>query len=618
MPERPGIPCPICGEPLPRGSESCRNCGATVSEPVLRRLMRFLSVDSTKAHDLYRAGIRSPGDLQGRTVDEVLSGQAPAVLYLCTECGAFVSSADKTCGRCGAVLEEEPAQVEAAPEGPEAPAPEPAAPEAAGPEPTMVLCLSCGAPVLEGQEVCDVCGKPVSGVPAAPPEGGSPATEETLEAEFAKLLAAAPSEEEQAEQAAADLDRLATDVAAEEVPEELSPEEELAEAPAEVPEAAPEEAPAAAREVRPAAELGIAKLVTLPSRKRSLVERLREVDLLAAVAVLAPAAYVAGTPSEAGPWAVVAAFSSILAVALALAFLDPVPVRPSRRSLLLSLLGGVLLLVVPVHNAAGLVAPDAADAALLVFGIVLIASGAYPFRDLPAAQGPWHAALPALVALSAAVAAGLPTGSSTVSAGTWIALAAAVVASAVLVLRVRQVEMRLSAAIRRAQEAASQGDYAGAIGELDRAIRLGGERGSDAPWYSKGAALVVLGQYEEAMACIDTALKINPRNEVAWVNKGNALVRLGRTVDALRCYNSALKVNPRYEVAWNNKGNALARLGKFEDALRCYERALAIDASYRGAWVNKGYVLAKIGDFEAAARCADEALRLGAPGGAAS
>ena len=209
-------------------------------------------------------------------------------------------------------------------------------------------------------------------------------------------------------------------------------------------------------------------------------------------------------------------------------------------------------------------------------------------------------------------------GPPALAAGTAAVLGLAVAASAAIVLRGHWVDARVSRAVHRAEELATRRDYRGAIAELDRAIALTGERGSEAPWYSKGAALVVLGRYEEAMACIDTALRINPRNEVAWVNKGNALVRTGRLVDALRCYNSAIKVNPRYEVAWNNKGNALARLGKFGDALRCYERALALDRTYRGAWVNKGYVLTKIGDFEGAAACADEVLRLGGPRGVAA
>src|SRR2546422_5119789 len=112
MPEPEGIPCPICGESLFEGAEACTNCGAAVSETALRGLMKAFEIDSAKAHDLFRAGVRSAGDLGGRSVGAVLEAKAPAVLYLCPECGAFVSSADKTCGKCGAKLAEEAMDLE--------------------------------------------------------------------------------------------------------------------------------------------------------------------------------------------------------------------------------------------------------------------------------------------------------------------------------------------------------------------------------------------------------------------------------------------------------------------------------------------------------------------------
>ena len=175
---------------------------------------------------------------------------------------------------------------------------------------------------------------------------------------------------------------------------------------------------------------------------------------------------------------------------------------------------------------------------------------------------------------------------------------------------------RRANAIRTAL-AGAQGDYARrnleeTVAGYDRAIHLTDEGIApvDLPWYGKGAALVLLGRYEEALRAVDRALDINPKNEVAWLNKGNALMRVGRVLDALRCFNAAIKVNAAYEVAWNNKGNALARLGRHEEALRCYDQALAIDPRYRDAWANKGYVLTRLGRYEEAAACADHVIPL--------
>src|SRR5207247_1678111 len=95
-------------------------------------------------------------------------------------------------------------------------------------------------------------------------------------------------------------------------------------------------------------------------------------------------------------------------------------------------------------------------------------------------------------------------------------------------------------------------EYEQSLGEYARAIATARADvpGAEIPWYGKGATLILLGRYEEALRAIDTALDINPRNEVAWVNKGNALTRMGQLMDALRCFNAAIKVNPLFEVAW--------------------------------------------------------------------
>ncbi len=179
-------------------------------------------------------------------------------------------------------------------------------------------------------------------------------------------------------------------------------------------------------------------------------------------------------------------------------------------------------------------------------------------------------------------------------------------------LRERRTSVAAHREIAKGERDLARQDYAGSVKDFDRAIALGpkGAPGEELPWYGKGASLILLGQYDEALRAIDKALDLNPRNEVAWLNKGNALTRMGRLIDALRCFNAAIHVNPAYEVAWNNKGNTLARLGHYDEALACYERALELDAEYRGAWMNKGYVLTKIGRYEEATACADRVLRL--------
>ncbi|MDO9537648.1 MAG: tetratricopeptide repeat protein [Thermoplasmata archaeon] len=125
----------------------------------------------------------------------------------------------------------------------------------------------------------------------------------------------------------------------------------------------------------------------------------------------------------------------------------------------------------------------------------------------------------------------------------------------------------------------------------------------DVPWYSKGSALILMGQFEEGIKCLDMALAINPNNEVTWVNKGNAHSKQGERNIAVECYRRAIECNPFYEIAWNNMGNAHARQKEYVEALKHYNRAIKINQNYDDAWINKGYVLAKMGKREQAIKC---------------
>ena len=154
-------------------------------------------------------------------------------------------------------------------------------------------------------------------------------------------------------------------------------------------------------------------------------------------------------------------------------------------------------------------------------------------------------------------------------------------------------------------------------GEFDKAMKYytraierkrGDESGYDLAYYSKGTALLNMGNTVEALKYLNRAIKDNPDNEMAWNNRGIALAKLGLEDAALKSYDRAIMINPNYEVAWNNKGNALARMGRYEEALRCYDRALRINPDYRDAWMNKGYVLIKLDRYREAKECVEHIL----------
>jgi tetratricopeptide (TPR) repeat protein len=61
-------------------------------------------------------------------------------------------------------------------------------------------------------------------------------------------------------------------------------------------------------------------------------------------------------------------------------------------------------------------------------------------------------------------------------------------------------------------------------------------------WYNKGVSLENLGKYQEAIACYDIALEINPSDAMAWGGKGIAEDKLNRTQEAIISYKHFLRL----------------------------------------------------------------------------
>ncbi len=618
--------CPVCQEPMPPDETECENCGACVIDEAVVRLCRAFGIQREKALALFEKGFRNPKQLQDRTVDDVLQSGENGLLFLCTNCGGFVATGDAKCPRCGAEFETEEAE----------PAEEKDILD-------LVLCPVCGADNDPAWKECEICGEPLGGTEEPPGEAPAPPA---VASEPASLP---PTPEPSAGPQALDriddiLEELEEPVAAKQgppvrrrqkLPKVARPAERpkpVAEArPPEGTEAAPQKRSSAAR-IRPTPRRSIRPLPRPVARSPPASSAPPEVrDRSHPRRPHLPARGVrrrmwSAPPSEFTGSITVAAAASLLvsrllsevavswAVVLALLILAlfVLVATLSRREVRVPWVDAALL---ASGAALGALAPLVTGTAALLMAVV----GAVPLglatrrlldtraRDLLAVA----AGIP-LMALGAAAGGGAAFAARTAWILGVVAMMPWPAALAWVGFRARYSSVAAHREIVKAEHNLEREDYAESVKDFDRAIAAGprGTPGAEVPWYGKGASLILLGRYDEALKAIDTALDMNPRNEVAWLNKGNALTKMGRLVDALRCFNAALKVNPRYEVAWNNKGNTLARMGHFEEALACYERALAIDPEYRGAWVNKGYVLTKLGRYDEATSCADRALRL--------
>lgn len=99
----------------------------------------------------------------------------------------------------------------------------------------------------------------------------------------------------------------------------------------------------------------------------------------------------------------------------------------------------------------------------------------------------------------------------------------------------------------------------------------------------QGQSLLSQDLPEQAVACFDEALALDPARAELLVKKGDALEKLRRTQEALECYDRALEIDDSMTIAYLHKGGLLNRVERFDEAMHCYEQALRTQDKDRAA-----------------------------------
>ena len=130
-----------------------------------------------------------------------------------------------------------------------------------------------------------------------------------------------------------------------------------------------------------------------------------------------------------------------------------------------------------------------------------------------------------------------------------------------------------------------------------RALRKVAElRSKGAESYNQtGISLVRAGRLREACVAFKEGIVCNPDAAGLYYNLGSALMALGQFADAVSCLEHASKQAPRYADAQVALSNALSGKHDLEGALKAQKRALAIDPSLPRDrfWINASPILAR-------------------------
>lgn len=133
---------------------------------------------------------------------------------------------------------------------------------------------------------------------------------------------------------------------------------------------------------------------------------------------------------------------------------------------------------------------------------------------------------------------------------------------------------------------------ADAYAEMDRALRAAppGEAGQALAW--RGAFDLWLGRYEEALASLEEACRLDAQCAFCW--KAGALLLLGRDAEALEALDLTLRRYPLDFEAYIWRGEAKRRLGMHREALKDLDKVPAA----LGMWAlfNRALVKQALGD----------------------
>ena len=128
--------------------------------------------------------------------------------------------------------------------------------------------------------------------------------------------------------------------------------------------------------------------------------------------------------------------------------------------------------------------------------------------------------------------------------------------------------------------------------------------------YNLGVTLQELDRLEEAETSYRQALQISPDYAGAHCNLGIILQKKGRLIEAEESFRQALRINPDYAEAHNNLGTTLKEQGRLDEARGSYLKAIQSNPAFAEAHCNLGNTLQGLGRLDEAEACYRHGLQI--------
>jgi tetratricopeptide (TPR) repeat protein len=96
--------------------------------------------------------------------------------------------------------------------------------------------------------------------------------------------------------------------------------------------------------------------------------------------------------------------------------------------------------------------------------------------------------------------------------------------------------------------------------------------------YFRAQREIINENYEEAINCLNLAIKYNPSDGAAYNDRALCIIELGGNQgQALADFDKGIEVEPDYASVYHNKGWYLNKLGSHQEAIPYFERTLELE-----------------------------------------
>lgn len=152
------------------------------------------------------------------------------------------------------------------------------------------------------------------------------------------------------------------------------------------------------------------------------------------------------------------------------------------------------------------------------------------------------------------------------------------------------------------------GQWDDAIASYNKAIKI--EPDFAEGYNNLGSAFQCSGDVQAAIPYFEKAIKIKPNYDEPHFNKGTGLMILGQVDNAADYFMKAIKLNPNHYNSFNALGEIAREKGNLDEAVNKFKKAIKIKPDFAGAYNNMGATFMAQGKLDEADKAIKVAIKI--------